>query len=108
MYLGYTALPHANTEVVPDENDALTDVTSYQVKFIFWFLEHFACLAQEVQIAGAMEAIFAHCIFFIQLIRQSIHVRVRRHSLVESCVKDCNLRPTPSVKATSLASTGRR
>ena len=66
----------------------------YQVKFVFSLLEHFAGLAQEIQIACSMKAILADCVILIQIIRQSVHVGMCRHTLVESCVKDCDLQPS--------------
>ena len=76
----------------------LTYMACYQVNFIFWLLEHFASLAQEIQIACSMKAILADCILLIQIIRQSVHVGMRRHTLVKSCVKDCDLQPSDLVR----------
>ena len=76
------------------ETAGLTYMTCYQVEFVFWLVEHFAGLAHEVEIACAVKAILADCMLLIQLIRQSVHVGMRSHTLVESCVKDCNLQTT--------------
>lgn len=73
--------------------DVLTNMTCYQVEFVFWLVQHLAGLPQEVQVACAMEAILSHGVLLIQLIGQGIHVSVSRHTLVECCVKDCDLQP---------------
>ena len=75
-------------------NNVLTYMTRYQVELVLWLLEHIAGLPQEVQIACSMKAILTDCTFLIQVIRQSVHVGMRRHALVKSSVKDCDLQPS--------------
>ena len=67
-------------------------MTCYDVEFVFWLVQHFAGLAHKVEVAGAMKAVLAYCILLVQLVRQRIHVGMRRHALMEGCVKDCYLR----------------
>ena len=76
---------------VNGRRSVLTYMTCNQVEFVFWLVQHLAGLAQEVQVACAMEAVLAHGVLFVQLVRQGVHVGMSRHTLVERCVKDCNL-----------------
>lgn len=71
----------------------LTNMTCYQVEFVFRLVQHFAGLAQEVQVACAVEAVLTHGVLLVQLIGQGVHVGMSRHALVECCVKDCDLQP---------------
>ncbi len=76
----------------------LTDVACNKVEFVLRLDQHFAGLAQQVQVACAVEAVLAYGVLLVQLKGQSIHVGMRRHTLVKCCIKDCDLQPTQFVE----------
>ena len=78
-----------NTFTVTDSRyrTAVAQVASDDVQLINRFVQHFCRFLSDEEVAGTVRAVTTNAVFFVQAVRQSIEVRLFRHSLMERGVE---------------------
>ncbi len=66
---------------------AIAEVASDDVHFFYRLVQHFRGFLRHVEVAGAVRAIAANAVLFVQFVRQGVEVRLFRHGLVERGIK---------------------
>ncbi len=78
-----------NAFAVTDGRDgaAVAQVAGDDVYFFYRLVQHFCCFLRHVEVAGAMRAVAANAVLFVQFVRQGVEVGLFRHGLMERGIK---------------------
>ncbi len=82
---------HAFTVADCRNRTAVAQVASDDVDFFNRLVQYFRCFLSNIEVAGAVRAVAADAMFFVQAVRQGIQVRFFRHGLMERGVEHSNV-----------------
>ena len=73
------------------ERATVTDMSSNHLAAFLWYAEEFASALAYIAVGCAVETIATNAILLVQLVRNGIHISLRRHGLMECSVEYTNL-----------------